>query len=67
MTNDEKDIKAQERQRRTENMVLLIVFIVLAGGGAWLLATMADVRKTQDCVAQGRRNCAPIELPERTP
>ena len=33
MTNDEKDIKAQERQRRTENMVLLIVFIVLAGGG----------------------------------
>ena len=29
-------------------------------------STIADVRKAQDCAAQGRRNCATIEAPERT-
>jgi hypothetical protein len=27
---------------------------------------MADIRKVQDCAAQGRRNCAAIEAPDRT-
>ena len=26
---------------------------------------VADVRKAQDCAAQGRRNCATIEVPDR--
>jgi hypothetical protein len=34
--------------------------------GIWLLGTMADVRKVQDCAAQGRRNCGAIEIPERS-
>ena len=51
--------------RNVENAVLLGVFAVLVGAGVWLLSTMADVRKVQDCAAQGRRNCATIEVPER--
>jgi len=51
--------------RATENAVMLGFFVVLVAAGVWLLATMADVRKAQDCAAQGRRNCSAIEIPER--
>ena len=30
-----------------------------------VLGTMADVRKAQDCAAQGRRNCATIDASGR--
>ena len=51
--------------RTVENLVMLGFFVVLVAAGVWLLGTMADVRKAQDCAAQGRRNCASIEIPER--
>jgi hypothetical protein len=51
--------------RNVENALLLGFFVVLVAAGIWLLATMAEVRKVQDCAAQGRRNCATIEVPER--
>jgi len=44
---------------------MLGFFIVLVVAGIWLLATMADIRKVQDCAAQGRRNCSTIEIPDR--
>ena len=52
--------------RTTENLVLAGFFIVLVAAGVWLLGTMADVRKVQDCAAQGRRNCGTIEVPDRS-
>jgi hypothetical protein len=54
-----------QRNRSVENMVMLGFFVVLVAAGIWLLGTMADVRKAQDCAAQGRRNCATIEVPGR--
>jgi len=51
--------------RTIENAVMLGFFIVLVVAGIWLLATMADIRKVQDCAAQGRRNCSAIEIPDR--
>ena len=51
--------------RTIENAVMLGFFIVLVVAGIWLLATMADIRKVQDCAAQGRRNCSTIEIPDR--
>ena len=51
--------------RHVENAVMLGFFVVLVAAGVWLLGTMADIRKVQDCAAQGRRNCAAIEIPER--
>ena len=44
---------------------MLGFFVVLVAAGIWLLGTMADVRKVQDCAGQGRRNCAAIEVPAR--
>jgi hypothetical protein len=55
-----------EGNRAIENVVMLGFFAVLVATGIWLLSTMADVRKAQDCAAQGRRNCATIDVPERT-
>ena len=54
-----------ERNRSIENAVMLGFFVVLVAAGIWLLGTMADVRKAQDCAGQGRRNCAEIEAPSR--
>jgi hypothetical protein len=52
--------------RSIENAVMLGFFVVLVAAGVWLLGAMADVRKAQDCAAQGRRNCAAIEIPDRS-
>lgn len=54
-----------EGSRALENAVLFGFFVVLVAAGIWLLSTMADVRKAQDCAGQGRRNCATIDVPAR--
>ncbi|WP_375783220.1 hypothetical protein ACE10Z_25500 [Bradyrhizobium sp. Pha-3] len=54
-----------EGGRGIENAVMFGFFVVLVAAGIWLLGTMADIRKVQDCAAQGRRNCATVEVPER--
>ena len=65
----EKDEAAPEPQeegnRAVENAVLLAFLVVVVAAGVWLLGTMAELRKAQDCAAQGRRNCATIEIPGR--
>jgi hypothetical protein len=55
-----------EGNRAVENAVMFGFFIALAAAGIWLLSSMADIRKTQDCAAQGRRNCGTIENPIRS-
>lgn len=55
----------EEGNRNLENAVMLGFLVMLVAAGIWLLGTMADLRKVQDCAAQGRRNCATIEIPDR--
>ena len=54
-----------DRDRRTANIVLLIFFAVIVGSGLWLASAMIKHKTLEDCMAQGRRNCAPIETPVR--
>jgi hypothetical protein len=54
-----------ESDRRLANIVLLLFFVILVGGGIWLTNAMLEQRLLDDCLAQGRRNCAPIEAPAR--
>ena len=61
----EKQPPEDQGNRHIENAVMLGFFVVLVAAGIWLLGTMADIRKVQDCAAQGRRNCATIEMPDR--
>jgi hypothetical protein len=63
--NREDRNREDEGNRNVENAVMLGFFVVLVAAGIWLLGTMADIRKVQDCAAQGRRNCATIEVPDR--
>lgn len=65
-SSDNHDSGSDQGNRTTENLVLAGFFIVLVAAGVWLLGTMADVRKVQDCAAQGRRNCQTIEVPDRS-
>jgi hypothetical protein len=50
------------RHRMMVNMVAFVFVIVLIGAGLWLADTMARMRKNQDCVLSGRRNCSPVEV-----
>jgi len=61
----EREPPEDEGNRAIENVVMLGFFVVLVAAGIWLLSTMADVRKAQDCAGQGRRNCAAIDVPAR--
>lgn len=61
--SDEPPSRASERDRAIGNIILLVIFVLLLGGGIWIVNVMLDQRKLQDCVSQGRRNCAPIDVP----
>lgn len=50
------------RHRMTVNAAAFIVVLLLIGVGLWLAETMAELRKHEDCVLSGRKNCAPIEV-----
>jgi hypothetical protein len=54
-----------ERDRKVTNIVLLVFFVVVVGAGVWLANALVDQRRIDDCLAQGRRNCAPIDVPAR--
>jgi hypothetical protein len=60
---EDKIDREDEGNRTVGNAVMLGFLFAPVATGIWLLGTMADLRKIQDCAAQGRRNCATIEVP----
>ncbi len=48
------------RHRMLANIAALAFTIALTAIGIWLAMSIADLRKTQDCVLMGRRDCAKI-------
>jgi hypothetical protein len=55
------------RRRMINNGLALVFCIVLVGIGVWIANTMAEVRRKQDCVLSGRRDCATIVAPSAGP
>jgi hypothetical protein len=51
------------RHRMIANAAAFAFTALLIGAGIWLAVTIADLRKTQDCVLMGRRDCARIATP----
>ena len=49
--------------RMMANAAAFTFTALLIGAGIWLAVTIADLRKTQDCVLMGRRDCARIAVP----
>ena len=50
------------RHRMIVNLAALLFTVALAIAGMWLVLQIADMRKNQDCVLSGRRNCTPIDV-----
>ena len=51
------------RQRMLANIAALAFTIALTAIGIWLAVSIADLRRTQDCVLMGRRDCIKITTP----
>ena len=60
---EEEDGHIDYRHRMLMNVIAVVIVSVLIGVGVWIADTIADMQKAQDCVMQGRQNCAPIEVP----
>jgi hypothetical protein len=48
------------RHRMLANVAALAFTIALTAVGIWLAVNIADMRRTQDCVLMGRRDCGRI-------
>jgi hypothetical protein len=51
------------RHRMLANVAAFAFTVALTCIGIWLAMSIADLRKTQDCVLMGRRDCARISTP----
>ena len=61
---DAEDEPINYRHRMFMNVIAVVIVTVLVGIGVWLADTIAQMERDQDCVLQGRQNCAPIEIPK---
>ena len=59
----EQDEPIDYRHRMIMNLIALAILILLVCLGVWIADTISDLQREQDCLMQGRSNCAPIELP----
>jgi hypothetical protein len=55
------------RQRMINNGLALAFCILLVAIGVWLATSIAEMRRNQDCVLSGRRNCANVIVPPPNP
>jgi len=55
------------RQRMINNGLAFAACVVLVAIGVWLATTIAEMRRNQDCVLSGRRNCAQLNVPPANP
>jgi hypothetical protein len=44
--------------RQKTNAAAVLVLMLLVVGGVWLAIKLSELRKSQDCVMAGRRDCA---------
>ncbi len=65
MDEHSKEIET-ESDRKVANIVLLVFAAVVIGLGVWLVNALVDARKADECIAQRRQNCNPIEAPPRS-
>jgi hypothetical protein len=51
------------RHRMIVNATVLAVCALLGAAGIWVAISIADLRRNQDCVLAGRKNCAGLSIP----
>lgn len=50
-------------ERRLVNMIIIGFIVFVLGAALWLGDALLETRRMDDCLASGRRNCAPITVP----
>jgi hypothetical protein len=50
---------------RRNALIALAVVAVIAALGYWVSQVLHDAGRTEDCLMQGRRNCAPVDATMR--
>lgn len=63
----QEDVPDDYRQRMINNVLVLAFCVVLVAIGVWLANGIAQMRKNQDCVLSGRRNCAEVVVKPAPP
>ena len=58
------DSAEDDENRTLTNVVLAVGFVILVGGGIWLVDAMLDAKRADECLASGRRNCNPVVTPQ---
>ena len=53
------------RHRMRTNIAAGLFTVMLIGFGVWLAISIADLRRTQDCILYGRRDCAAMPHPSK--
>ena len=59
---EDEDRNINYRHRMLMNVIAVVVVSLLVGLGVWIADTIAEMEKAQDCIMQGRQNCAPIKV-----
>ena len=59
-----RDEPDEFRRRMLANIAAFAFTIALLAIGIWLAMSISDMRRTQDCVSMGRRDCARITTPQ---
>jgi hypothetical protein len=59
------DSERNTDERRTSALLGLIVILSLAILGVLLVRDLGKESTLEDCLMQGRTNCAPIEVPQQ--
>ena len=62
---EREDTDEDYRHRMIMNVIGFLACVLLIVAGIWIANAIVEMRKKQDCVLSGRRNCAPIEAPSR--
>jgi hypothetical protein len=53
----------EEKRRRTANLAVIAVVVVLAAVGLFLTRKLMEYKKLEDCLIARRANCVPVEAP----
>ncbi len=59
----DREDEGDYRQRMLANVAAFAFTVALLAIGIWLTISIAHLRRTQDCVLMGRRDCVQIALP----
>jgi hypothetical protein len=60
---NDADASETPGERRLVNLLIAGIILLVFGAAFWLGDALLDARRADECIASGRRNCAPMTVP----